>query len=435
MKTPQSRRWWLPAFAFWLAATSWGQLVPSPMTGEMPANGFSAAGKLSNLALVSFSSSSVYDDNFSNGASHHQGGAQQYLAATFGWQQTRRRLQWNLSYRPGVVAGTHSLLGNQLNQLFGTTLEFQPSLRWSLKLRQDYALTTDPFDRVDEAPLQPGLGPLDRPNQLAVLPQLRRTASFSGAGVSYRLSRHTTAGLNGSYTLQSYSDYVSTWAAPLINNRAGTGNTYVSRQISRRYTAGVEYRVRDLTFPGYEVRTLTHAVLAFHQFAVTANSSFVMYVGPEYAGTRGQAFSIRNAPTFSASWSPAAGAIYSWSGKRNRVQTGFSRQVSDGGGLQGPVRLNAGWLRLGRQLGRRWRAEVNSEVAQQTALPAGGGDHLQMVRAGAGFQRELGRNASLRLSYDRLYQTGSSVLYRPGNHNRVMLSVEHRFMRPLGRAQ
>jgi len=256
-----------------------------------------------------------------------------------------------------------------------------------------------------------------------------------GMLVSYRLSRHTTAGLNGSYTLQSYSNCGSAWAAPLINNRAATGNTYVSRQITQGYISGVEYRFRDLTFPGSEQRTLTHAVLSFHQFAVSGNSSVVIYVGPEFARTRGQAFALRNVPAFSASWSPAAGAIYSWSGKRNRLQTGFSRQVSDGGGVQGPVRLNAGWLRLGRQLGRRWSAELNSELAQQTALPAGGGEHLRMLRAGAGFRRELGRNASLRLSYGRLYQSGDSLLYRPGNHNRVMLSVEHSFMRPLGRAQ
>src|SRR5579872_4089075 len=125
MRASRSVRWWLPALALGLAATTWGQLVPSPITGEMPANGFSAAGKLSNLALISFSSSSVYDDNFSNGASHHQGGGQQYLAATFGWQQTRRRLQWNLSYRPGVVLESHSQLGNQFNQVFGTTLEIR----------------------------------------------------------------------------------------------------------------------------------------------------------------------------------------------------------------------------------------------------------------------------------------------------------------------
>src|SRR5579872_2633869 len=80
MRASRSVRWWLPALALGLAATTWGQLAPSPITGEMPANGFSAAGKLSNLAVVSFSSSSVYDDNFSNGASQHQGGGQQYLA-------------------------------------------------------------------------------------------------------------------------------------------------------------------------------------------------------------------------------------------------------------------------------------------------------------------------------------------------------------------
>ena len=433
MRSPGSSRWWLPAFALWLAATAWGQTVPSPILGEMPATGFASTGQLTNFTIVSLSSSSVYDDNFSNSASRHEGGGQQYLAATLGFQQTRRRVKWNLSYRPGVIVGAHSLLGNQFNQLFGTTFELQPAVRWSLKLRQDYSLTTDPFDRPSEAPLQPALAPLDRPNQLAVLPQLKRTASFTGAGLSYRLSRHTTVGLTGSYALQNYSDYAGAWAGPLINSRAATGNTYFSRQLSRRYTAGVEYRVRNLTFPGYDMRSFTHSVLSFHQFALTANTSLVLYAGPEYAHTRGQTFAVRNAPAFSASWSPAAGAIYSWSGRRNSLQAGFGRNVSEGGGLQGPVRLNAGWLRVGRQLTRRWAADLGAELAQQTALAAAPGGRLRMLRGGAGFRRELGRSSALRFSYGRLYQTGGSPLYRPGNHNRVALSIEHSFMRPLGR--
>ncbi|HTM41146.1 MAG TPA: hypothetical protein VL177_09555, partial [Terriglobales bacterium] len=259
---------------------------------------------------------------------------------------------------------------------------------------------------------------------------LRRTASFSAAGVSYRLSRHTSLGLTGSYALQNYSDYGNVWAGPLINNRVVTGNTYLSRQVSRRYVLGVGYRVRRLTFSGYDMPTLTQSLLSFHQFDITANTSFVVYAGPEYARTRSQTFAFRNA---SASWSPAAGAIYSWSGMHNSLQAGVSRNVNDGGGLQGPVWLNAGWLRVGRQLTRRWAADLGAELAQQTALAAPSGDRLRILRGGAGFRRELGRNASLRFSYERLYQTGGSPLYRPGNHNRVALSIEHSFMRPLGR--
>lgn len=432
MSFPRLSRWWLPAFALWLAAAAWGQTVPALITGAMPADGFASAGHLSNFTIVSLSSSSVYDDNFSNSASGREGGGQQYLSATFGFQQTRRRLKWNLSYRPGVIVGANSLLRNQFNQVFGTTFELRPTLRWSFKLRQDYSLTTDPFDRL-AAPLQPALGPLDTPNQVTVLPPLRRTASFSAAGVKYRFSRHTTLGLTGSYALQNYSDYRDVWAGSLINNRVVTGNTYLSRQVSRRYVLGVEYRVRRLTFSGYDMPTLTHSILSFHQFDVTANTSFVVYAGPEYARTRSQTFAVGNAPALSTSWSPAAGAIYTWSGVRNSLQAGVSRNVSDGGGVQGPVWLNAGWLRVGRRLAKRWAADLGAELAQQTALAATPGDRLRMLRGGAGFRRELGRNASLRFSYERLYQTGGSPLYRPGNHNRVALSIEHSFMRPLGR--
>jgi hypothetical protein len=181
------------------------------------------------------------------------------------------------------------------------------------------------------------------------------------------------------------------------------------------------------------VRTLAYSLLSFHQFALTANTSLVLYAGPEYARTRGQTSAVWNAPAFSVSWSPAAGAIYTWSGKHSSLQAGFNRNVSDGGGVQGPVRLNAGWLRLGRQLGRRWTADLGAEMAQQAALLAVPGDRLRLLRGGAGFSRQLGRNAALHLSYGRLYQTGGSPRYRPGNHNRVALSIEHSFMRPLGR--
>lgn len=434
MTTPRWGRCWLLTCLLWATTAFWGQVVPSPLRGEMPAVGFASAGSLTNLTVISFSSTSVYDDNLSNSASQHQGGGQQYLAASFGFQQSRRQWRWNLSYRPGVVVGAHSLLSNEFNQVFGTSLEVQPSVRWSLKLRQDYVLTTDPFDRLDGAALQPGLGPLERPNDLPFLPDFKRRASLSEAGLSYRLSRHTTAGVNGSYAMQNYSDYSRTEGAwPLINNRATTGSVFLSQQISRRYTTGVAYRLRDLTFPGHDMRTFTHSVLSLHQFAVTGATSIVLYAGPEYARTRGQMFTERNAPAYSVSWSPAAGAIYTWSGMHISLQAGYSRQISDGGGVQGPVRLSSTWLRLNRQVRPRWTVDLGTGLAQQTALPATLGGRLRMLRAGAGFHRELGRNASLHLSYERLYETDTSPLYRPGNHNRVMFSIEQTFSRPLGR--
>lgn len=431
MTRRRTRPGWLLACFLAVATVAGSQVVPAPLTGEMPAASFLSTGKQTNLAVISISSRSYFDDNFSNSASHHDGGGQQLLTATFGFQQTRRQIRWNLSYRPGVVVGANSPQGNQFNQVFGTTFAAQPTTRWSLKLRQDYSRSSDPFERLGEAPLQPGLSPLEEPNQLPVLPELKRTASFTGAGASYRLSRHTTVGLNGSYALQNYSGYTR-WSGPLINSRAATGNGYFSQQISRRYSTGVEYRLRQMTFPGNEMQARSQSILSFHQFAVSANSSLLLYGGPEYARTRGLAVG-RSTPANSESWSPAAGAIYTWSGMRHSLQTGYRRQITDGGGLQGVVRQNAGWLRLGRQLGRHWTAEVSGELGGQGMVPARAGETLRMLRAGGGFGRELGRNLSLHLSYDRLYQSGSALGYRPGNHNRVALSIEQSFMRPLGR--
>jgi len=429
MNAQRRAPWLLLACVPWLAGVALGQEVPGPMRGEMPA--LISATKPENALFISVSAASIFDDNLRAQGFRHASGAEQYFSAKLSWQETRRRARWSISYQPGVRVGTAAPVGNQLNQFFGASLEVNPSTRWLLRVRQDYTLTTDPFDREGEAPLQPALGPLERPNDMTVLPQLRRSASFSHAGVSYRLSRHTTLGIGGSYGWQNYSDYANTGLAPLTNNRARSASGYISRQISRRYTAGLEYRALELSFPGHEMRGLTHSALAFQQWALTSNSSIVVYAGPEYSRTRSQTW--RNTPVTSAAWSPAAGAIYSWYGARNSLQGGYSRRVNDGGGLQGPVRVSSGWIRLGARLRHSWSTDLSAELAQQSALPVSLGERLRQLRTGAGLRRELGRSTVVRVSYDRLYQSGKSQVYRPGNHNRVMLSVEQSFMQILGR--
>jgi hypothetical protein len=127
----------------------------------------------------------------------------------------------------------------------------------------------------------------------------------------------------GSYAVQRYRDYTSHGAEPLVNNSSATGQAYLSRQFSRRYTAGFEYRALTLTFPGYDMRALTHSILSFHQFDITAHNSVVLYAGPEYSRARGEMFLMRTAPAASDAWSPAAGAVLTWTTTHNRLQAGY----------------------------------------------------------------------------------------------------------------
>jgi hypothetical protein len=409
------------------------------MMGQMPASSFESTTQPTNVFLGSVSTSAVFDDNLLSSRSNRIAGEQYYVAAAFAFQQTRRRMKWNLSYRPGVNVANHTTLRNQFNQSFGATVEFDPTQRFSLLLRQDYMVTTDPFERFGTAALQPGIGPLEQPNDTVALPQLKWTTIFSGATAAYRLSRHTTVGLNGSYAVQRYSDYENMASAiGLMNSNTATGDAFVSHDFSRRYTSGLEYRLMDLQFSRADMRTRTHSVLWFHQFTFTPHHSLVVYAGPEYSRSRAQLnLNIVNfqllIPVSSNLWSPSVGGVYTYRGGHSSFQVSYMRRISDGGGYIGAVQMQSGSLSLNRELARRWTAGLTSEAMQETTVFNENGSRLRLLQAGFGLTHQITTNMSVRLAYDRLYQHGKLLGYAQGNHNRVMLSIQRSFSKPLGR--
>ena len=409
--------------------------TPAPIVGQMPAPGLESAAGPSNILAGSYSVSTAYDDNLLNTSSHRLGGRQYFLAASLALQQTREHWKWNLSYRPNLSAGTQAW-GSQLNQRIGTTLEVNLTRRTSVQLAQDYMATTNPFDRFTSEPPQPASGPLEPPNDVVVVPPLKRTVVFSAAGVTYRLSRHTVAGIAGSYASQRYANYTSVdWRAPLLNSRAATGGAFVVRQLSRRHSSGVEYLLLDLRFPGREMGTRTHSVLWFQQFVLTGHNSVVIFAGPEYSRSRqpGEGWWGVPPPARAESWSPALGVVYTYGQEHSSLQASYTQRIHDGGGYIGAVTMHSASLSVRRQIARRWTAALSLEGAQETTVFDQQGSRLRVLRSGIRLNRQLRAGLLCGLAYDRLYQRGRLLGYASGNHNRVMFTLEHSFAKPLGR--
>ena len=94
-------------------------------------------------------------------------------------------------------------------------------------------------------------------------------------------------------------------------------------------------------------RTVVHGVLGFYSLMLDKHMTLSLWAGPNYSTTFISNVLVRTNSTLAwpSQWSPAGGVMYSWEGSRTSLQAGYSRQISDGGGLAASCELAAGRCR------------------------------------------------------------------------------------------
>jgi hypothetical protein len=412
------------------------KITGSPITGDRPVTRLRSDAESTNLLVLKLSASAIADDNNNNSAVHPVGGSQYYLAPALALQQSRSHLNWNLAYKPGVRFYVPSTVRrDQFSQLFGGTLHYDVSKRFSIGLRQDYLRTDDPFQQLGQGTQQPDIGILNRPGTV-ISPKQGYSSLLSEADLHYRLAKHTQLGINGLFTQTQY-DHHQGHNENFINSRINSESAFLSHQITARQSIGMQYQLLNMAFRG-DSRTLSHGVYLFDQIAVRPHITLSVFAGPQYSRIHNQeivnlVFLIVRVPVSRTLWSPAAGATFSWSGERFAVEAEAVRRVADGHGLQTTVEMNSGTLNIRKTLARRWEGSLSAEITQDTLLGASGNGKLRMVNVGAGISHELAHKMWARLSYHRMKRTGGNLPSGLGNHNRLTLTLERDFNWPLGR--
>jgi hypothetical protein len=417
----------------------WAQgSVPMPASGEMPPLTTASEFTPTNVIVGGVAVSGGYDDNLLNSVTNPQGGAQFYVTPRISFEQTRKRMFWTLSYSGGLGITQRFTDRNQLTQQLGGAVSYRVSPRLNVHFRQDWSVTTDPFARFGNHLFLPELGPLNQPNDTVPLPYARRSQKESSVNVSYVLSPHNIMGVSGSYYDQHFDNVVTATAGnQLIQSSGASGSFFLSHQFSPRESAGFEYNFLDLSFS--QGHAVTHSFLFTNQLALTSRTKLVFFIGPEYVLLHDQVavnflFFIVHLNINTQSWSTAGGAVYSWTGNRTAAQVSVTRQVSDGGGLSGAVRLTSASVSVRRRLTNRWTANMGAQYADNRALDlSNSAVALHVASGNVGFSRQMGPNWALEFSYARLQQTGTALGQTFGNHNRFQASLDYRFMRPLGR--
>src|ERR1700719_3898341 len=203
--------------------------TPVPSDDQMPTNVF----QMRLAAGVRF------DDNAVLGSLVKRSDVDYSFTPNLAFVQTRNRLDWGLSYGPGVDISEHRLFADQFTNDFGGHFTQPISRHGVLCAQQIYILSTNPFQQFGSQPFTTTPGPIVAPNQSIYLPNFRRTSSMSQAQYSYLLSAHTTFGLGGNFALDRYRNTSASQAsARLINSQIASGQAYIAHQFSARNQLG-----------------------------------------------------------------------------------------------------------------------------------------------------------------------------------------------------
>jgi len=370
-----------------------------------------------------------------------------FVQPSIAFRQTVPTANWTLSYTPGVSISQHATDTTLFTHNLAGDGVWKATPRLTLHLRQDYSISTNPFETVGRVALLPDLGGYFGPNYDGVIPSSKRTAYVTNADISYRMTTHTSIGITGGY--QQF-DYASTSnslsSSALVNSTVFNGSVFVSDQISKRQTIGVQLAYTDIySYGSQQSRVQAPAAFLFDTVRLTQHSLLTAFAGPEYSRssmvtpiTVLDPITLANVTVDLAisqrAWHPAAGVTYAWSGTQDAFTLDFSRRISPGGGLMSANVMTFGSAAFRTRLSKRWSTEERLSVDNQDEIALlGPNASFRTLSAGGSLTREFNRNFSIRLDSAYISQTGNGLGFVPGNHGLVQITVDLHFLKGLGR--
>lgn len=423
-----------------------GGLVAAAQTiAPVPANGGAAA--VTNAAEVPPSNyvrwgarvSTSFDDNALNTPTSPVRDDISTFEPWMTWSITRPRSQWTLDYRPSFTYSLNIPNYSLQSQAVGTDVLTRISKRLSLRLRETFARSSNPFDWLQQSSAVGAPPATLQVNPTLVGVPMLRTTNSGGADFLYALGPHSSLGVGGIYSTESFKPLDPATALGFLQDQqSASGHIYYSRQFTRHQWTGVQFTYDDLKSFSGAMRTQVQSMVYSHTVSLTNQVTISGFAGPQHSRTvLSSSLLPVGAPTSDASsWTWSAGGNLSWKGAHTQVSGGFYQQISDGAGYLGTVRLRALSAGLDRQLSAG--SNVHLAVQYNTNDPIGSVrlfPSLNYLSVVAGYSRRLAAHLVIDATYWRGQQSANVLL--PNGlgimNNRVSVGLSYEFSHPIGR--
>jgi hypothetical protein len=404
--------------------------IPALLGGTGISSAFISELKRSNYLRGGVNVSAAYDDNpllASIGATSNTSVS---IFPNVSIEETSSRIRWRLGYAGGLTINENLPNQNQNSQNVNFDSQYRLSPHVNLRVAESFSLTTGFFDAGN------GLGVVNSggPNASLITPLATQRSSLTTVETNYHFALNDLIGASGSFYDLDFSNVA---AGSLTDSQTASGSAFWLHRIFRGDWGGLSYRFDRITFdPNGETRVSTITVV--NTLSLARRFTLTAFVGPQYSENQGLIPGATQ-PTQSNDWSAAFGAEGGWANEQTSVSAGYSRSISDGGGVLGAVRLQTVHGNFRRELAPGWAVALTGIYGtnQSVTVPfVTSASSVNVTSAGISLERNVGKNLGFRLGYTHDFQERFGLNGTPptldANRNRVFATLSYQWAKPLG---
>jgi hypothetical protein len=347
-------------------------------------------------------------------------------------------MRWSLGYAGGLTINQSLPNQNQDSQNLTFDSQFRLSPHVNLRVAENFSLTTGFFDAGNGAEVVAGSG---GPNASLITPLATQRSSVTTVETNYHLALNDLIGASGSFYDSHFSNGPS--GTLLTDSQTASGSAFWLHRLFGANWGGASYRFDRLTFNLGGGETRVHSFVAVDTLNISKRFTLNGFIGPQYSETQGLVTGATQS-TQSSGWSVSGGAEGGWRNQRTSVSAGYSRSISDGGGVLGSVRVQTVHGTFRRELVPGWAADLTAShgTNQSITVPfATSATSVNVTSAGISLGRNVGKSIGLRFGYTHDFQEQFGV---PGptptspaqtldvNRNRFFVTLSYQWAKPLG---
>jgi len=405
--------------------------IPALLGGRGTSAAFVSELERSNYLRGGVNVGAVYDDNpllLSSGQSN----TSETIFPNIRIEESSSRMRWSLGYAGGLTVNQKITNQNQGSHNLNFDSQYRLSPHVNLRVAENFSLTTGFFDSGN------GTGVIDSggPNASLLAPLSTQRSSITTVETNYHFALGDLIGASGSFYDLHFTNVPA--GTQLTNSQAASGSAFWLHRIFGRDWGGVSYRFERMTFNPGSGETRVHSFLAVDTLSLPKRFTLSGFVGPQYSENQGLAPGGQQLTQPNA-WSVAGGAEAGWANQHTSVSAGYSRSISDGGGVLGSVRLQSVHGNFRRQLTPGWSAALTASHGTNQSLTVPfvtSASSVNLTSAGISLERNVGKSVGLRMGYAHDFQEQFGV---PGaaqtldaHRNRFFVTLSYQWAKPLG---
>ena len=374
--------------------------------------------------------SATYDDNPLLLSSGVESNTSESIFPNIGIQESSSRARWTLAYAGGLTVNQKITSENQGSHNLHFDSEFRLSPHVNLRVAENFSLTTGFFDAGNGTDVVAGLG---GPNTSLITPLATARTSITTAETNYHFALYDLIGASGSFYDLHFTNVPA--GTQLANSQTASGSAFWLHRIFPGDWSGLSYTFDQITSNPGSDETHVHSFLAVNTLSLSKRFTLTGFVGPQYSENQGLVTGATEL-TQSNGWSVSGGGEGGWQAERTSATAGYSRSVSDGGGLiLGAVHLQIVHGNFRRQLTPGWAAALTASHGTNQSVFTTSASSINATSAGILLEHNVMKKVGLRLSYTHDLQKQFFPAPTPtqnANRNRFVMTLSYQWAKPLG---